>query len=333
MLNRRQFFSLPHSAGTNGSDYWLHLNRTAMACRFEITLPSNDRSNLSAANEALNLIDRLEDQMTVFRKTSEISHINRNAGSTAVEVDAGLFELLLLCEDLYHATDGAFDITTGPLTQCWGFLRREGRIPEPDELETARSRVGMHKIILDRDKMTVRFSHPGTEINLGSIGKGYALDRADSLMRGRGVRSALISGGSSSLIAIGDNGSGEGWAVGIRHPVLKNTRIAKLALSDRAMATSGSAEQYFEKDGKRYGHIIDPRSGVPATGILSVTVIAPAAALADALATAFFIEGRNLAEQYCSTHPEIVVVMIEEGSPGRPFIIGEDSRCRMEILE
>jgi thiamine biosynthesis lipoprotein len=333
MLNRRQFFSLPHSAGTNGSDYWLHLNRRAMACRFEITLPSNDQSDLSAANEALNLIDRLEDQLTVFRETSEISHINRNAGSTAVEVEAGLFELLLLCEELYQATDGAFDITTGPLTQCWGFLRREGRIPEPDELETARSRVGMDKVILDRDKMTVRFSHPEIEINLGSIGKGYALDRADSLMRGRGIGSALISGGSSSLIAIGDNGSGEDWVVGIRHPVLKNTRIAKLALSDRAMGTSGSAEQYFEKDGKHYGHIIDPRSGVPATGILSVTVIAPSAALADALATAFFIEGRKLAEHYCSTHPEIVVVMIEEGSPGRPFIIGEHSRCRMEILE
>jgi FAD:protein FMN transferase len=333
MLNRRQFFSLPYSAGVNGSDYWLHLNRRAMACRFEITLPANDQSDLSAANEALNLIDRLEDQMTVFRETSEISHINRNAGSTAIEVEAGLFGLLVMCEELYYATNGAFDITAGPLTRCWGFLRREGRIPEPDELEAARSRVGMHKILLDRGKMTVRFSHPGIEINLGSIGKGYALDRVDSLMRGRGVGSALVSGGGSSLIAIGTNGSGDGWAVGIRHPVLKNGRIAKLALSDRAVATSSSAEQYFEKDGKRYGHIIDPRSGVPATGILSVTVIAPSGALADALATAFFIEGRKLAEHYCSTHPEILVLMIEEDSPGRPVIIGEHSRCRMEILE
>jgi thiamine biosynthesis lipoprotein len=303
-----------------------------MACRFEITLPSNDQSDIAAANEALNLIDRLEDQMTVFRETSEISYINRNAGSTAVEVEAGLFELLLLCQELYRATDGAFDITTGPLTRCWGFLRREGHIPEPDELEAARSCVGMHNIVLDRGKMTVRFSHPGIEINLGSIGKGYALDRVNSLMRGLGVRSALVSGGSSSLIAVGNNGSGDDWAVGIRHPVFKNSRIAKLALSDLAMATSGSAEQYFEKDGNRYGHIIDPRSGVPATGILSVTVVAPSAALADALATAFFIEGRKLAEHYCATHPEILVLMIEEDSPGRPFIIGEHSRCRMEIL-
>jgi FAD:protein FMN transferase len=333
MLNRRQFFSLPQSADGQGSDYWLHLNRTAMACRFEITLPSNDQSDIAAANEALSLIDRLEDQMTVFRETSEISHINRNADSTAVEIEAGLFELLLLCEELYRATDGAFDITSGPLTRCWGFLRREGRIPEPDELEAARSRVGMHNIFLDRGKMTVRFARPGIEINLGSIGKGYALDRVNSLMRGRGVRSALISGGSSSLIAIGNNGSGDDWAVGIRHPVLKNSRIAKLALSDRAMATSGSAEQCFEKDGKRYGHIIDPRSGVPATGILSVTVIAPSAARADALATAFFIEGRKLAEHYCSAHPEILVLMIEENSPSRPLIIGEYSHCRMEILE
>jgi thiamine biosynthesis lipoprotein len=333
MLNRRQFISLPQSAGAQGSDCWLHLNRRAMACRFEITLPSDDQSDISAANEALSLIDRLEEQMTVFRETSEISHINRNAGISAVEVEAGLFELLLLCEELYQGTDGAFDITTGPLTRCWGFLRREGRIPEPDELEAARSLVGMHNILLDREKMTVRFSHPGIEINLGSIGKGYALDRVNSLMRGRGVRSALVSGGSSSLITIGNNGSGADWAVGIRHPILKNTRIARLALSDQAMATSGSAEQYFEKDGKRYGHIIDPRSGVPATGILSVTVIAPSAALADALATAFFIEGRKLAEHYCSTHPEILVLMIEECTPDRPLTIGSNSHCRMEILE
>jgi thiamine biosynthesis lipoprotein len=303
-----------------------------MACRFEITLPANDQSDIAAANEALDLIDRLEDQMTVFRETSEISYINRNAGSTAVEVEAGLFQLLLLCQELYRATGGAFDITSGPLTRCWGFLKREGRIPEPDELEAARSCVGMHNIILDCGKITVRFSHPGSEINLGSIGKGYALDRVNSLLSSRGVRSALVSGGSSSLIAIGNDGSGDDWAVGIRHPVKKNSRIAKLALRDLAMATSGSAEQYFEKDGKRYGHIIDPRSGVPATGILSVTVIAPSAALADGLATAFFIEGRKLAEDYCSTHPEIFVLVIEEDSPDRPFIIGEHSGCRMEIL-
>ncbi len=333
MINRRQFFSLRQSTGVRGSEYWLHVNRKAMACRFEITLPSEDQSDLSAANEALNLIDRLEDQMSVFRETSEISYINRTAGFVDVEVEAGLFDLLLLCEELYHATDGAFDITSGPLTRCWGFLRRDGRIPEADELEAARSRVGMHNIVLDRNKMTVRFSHPKIEINLGSIGKGYALDRVDTFMRERGVRSALVTGGSSSLIAIGNSGSGEEWAVGIRHPVLKNNRIAKLALSDRAMATSGSGEQFFEKDGKRYGHIIDPRSGVPAIGLLSVTVIAPSAALADALATAFFIDGRKLAEHYCSIHPEILVIMIEESAPGSPLIIGSNSRCRMEICE
>ncbi|MCI0660850.1 MAG: FAD:protein FMN transferase, partial [Acidobacteria bacterium] len=263
MLNRRQFFSIPRTAGAPSSDYWLHLNRSAMACRFEITLPPEDGAGVSAAQDALNLIDHLEDQLTIFRDSSEISHINRNAGSTDVEVEGGLFELLLLCKELHRATDGAFDITTGPLSRCWGFLRREGRIPEPAELELAQSRVGMRHVLLNRENRTVQFSRPGIEINLGSIGKGYALDRVGSLMRRRGVRSALVSGGSSSVIAIGNGDGGEGWWIGIRHPLFKETRFAKLALADSAMATSGSAEQYFEIGGKRYGHIIDPRSGMP----------------------------------------------------------------------
>ncbi|HZS08548.1 MAG TPA: FAD:protein FMN transferase [Blastocatellia bacterium] len=330
MLNRRQFFSLPRNAPPSRSDYWLHLHRSAMACRFEITLSAEDRAGVPAAHDALNLIDRLEDQLTVFRESSEISYINRNASARAVEVEAELFRLLLQCEGLYRATEGAFDITTGPLTRCWGFLRREGRIPQPDELEAARLRVGMHNVRLDRDRRTVRFSRPGVEINLGSIGKGYALDRVGYLMRRRGVRTALASGGSSGVLAIGGGDGGEGWPVGIRHPLRRDTRFATLRLRDSAMATSGSAEQYFESGGKRYGHIIDPRSGVPASGVLGVTVAASSAAVADALATAFYVAGREAAERYCADHPEVLVVMIEDGAPDHPLVIGSNSLCEME---
>lgn len=330
MLNRRQFLSSPSRARVPRPGYLVHLYRSAMACRFEITLNGAKHDGVSAAREALNLIDRLEDQLSVFREASEISGINRIAGLKAVAVEAGLFKLLLLCETLNRATEGAFDITTGPLTRSWGFLRREGRVPGSMELEEARSRVGMQHLRLDRDHRTVRFLRSGVEVNLGSIGKGYALDRVGLLMRNRGIRAALVSGGSSSVLAMGSGSGGQGWLVGIRHPLFKNTRFAKLRLRDGGMATSGSAEQYFESRGKRYGHIIDPRSGLPAAGVLGVTVVASSAAVADALATAFYVGGRNLAECYCSAHPETLVIMIEEGAPDRPLTIGSNSRCEVE---
>lgn len=312
--------------------YLVHLYRSAMACRFEITLNGAKHDGVSSAQEALRLIDRLEDQLSVFRETSEISGINRIAGSKAVAVEPGLFKLFLLCEALNRATEGAFDITTGPLTRCWGFLRREGRVPESIELEEARSRIGMQHVRFDRDNRTVRFLRSGVEVNLGSIGKGYALDRVGLLLRDRGVGEALVSGGSSSVLAMGSGSGRHGWLVGIRHPLFKNTRFAKLRLRDCAMATSGSAEQYFESGGKRYGHIIDPRSGLPAAGVLGVTVVASSAAAADALATAFYVGGRNLAECYCSAHPETVAITIEEDAPDRPLTIGSNSRCEVETV-
>src|SRR5262249_5172730 len=133
----------------------------------------------------------------------------------------------------------------------------EGRIPGSNQLETARQRVGMSLLLLNATERTVRFARPGVEINLGSIGKGYALDRASVDLRRRQVRSALLSGGSSSVVAVGAPEAG--WVVGIRHPRDKSKRIATLKLRDAAVATSGAGEQYFVSGGKRYGHILDPR--------------------------------------------------------------------------
>src|SRR5262249_46020549 len=199
-----------------------------------------------------------------------------------------LFSLLLLCKELYCKTEGAFDITSGPLSRCWGFLKRQGAIPNPYELEQARALVGSDKLLFDRTSQTISFERPGVEINLGSIGKGYALDRIAELLGNR-VQTALLSAGSSSMRALGSGDLGHsGWTVGIRHPKHKDRRLAVLQISNSALSTSGSEEQFFEHDGQRYGHIIDPRSGLPAQRVTSVTVIAPSAAITDALATAFY---------------------------------------------
>jgi thiamine biosynthesis lipoprotein len=246
--------------------------------------------------------------LTVYQDNSDVSYINRHAAETGVAVEPDLFDLLLLSQQLHRETKGTFDITSAPLTRCWGFFERAGRVPDPQELETAHRRVGMSQVELNTTGRTVRFARPGVEINLGSIGKGYALDKASAELRRRRVQSALLSGGSSSIVAMGD----EHWVVGIRHPRDKSSRVATLRLQDAAMATSGTGEQYFESNGRRYGHILDPRSGMPARGVAGVTVVAFSGAAADALATAFFVGGHELANEYCGNHSGVLALMVRE---------------------
>lgn len=333
-LTRRSFLNFIEGNQSQPEGLWLHVNRTAMACRFEVTLPMKDQAGVAVATDALNQIDRLEAQLSVFRDTSEVSRINRQAAKEAVHVEDSLFDLLTLCKKLHRDTDGTFDITSGPLTRCWGFLKREGRVPSTDEIEGLRHLVNSNKLLLDDETRTIRFLRAGMEVNLGSIGKGYALDRVAAGMRHR-VRIALLNAGASSICAIGaggcDQGRNQGWSVGLRHPRNRKERLAKLRLHDCALSTSGSEEQFFEHDGQRYGHIIDPRSGWPAQNVTSVSVVARSGAISDALATAFYIGGRELAEKYCATHRQILVIMLESSSEV-PVVIGSHDGCQIESV-
>src|SRR5262245_57565369 len=329
MLKRRAFMTFSPARPAPPSGYWQHVSRAAMACRFEVTLPLDDQAGVSVARQALDEVDRLEQQLTIFRESSEVSFINRQAVDGPVRAEESLFSLLLLCQELYRETGGAFDITSGPLSRCWGFLKRQGRIPEPDEIERAKELVGGDKLLLDYESRSIRFARPGVDINLGSIGKGYALDHVAATMRERSP-AALLSAGSSSFRAIG--GGINGWTVGVRHPGDRERRLAIVRLRDVALSTSGGEEQFFEYEGKRYGHIIDPRSGMPADRVASVTVIAPAAALTDALATALYVGGPDLAEAYCRDHPGVLVLMLESGA-NRPVLFGVDKSCELGEVE
>jgi thiamine biosynthesis lipoprotein len=331
MYKRREILKLsPRRATAATEAYWLHVSRAAMACKFEVTLPHSAQAGGRVASAALEEVARLEQQLTVFRTDSEVSFINQHAATEAVQIEAALFDLLNLCQQLSHATAGAFDITAGPLSRCWGFLRRQGRIPTAEEIEQARSHVGSEKLWLDAEAKTIRFAQTGVEINLGSIGKGYALDRVAEQMRGA-VGTALLSAGSSSMLAVGRGERGSGWTVGIRDPRRLERRVAVLRLRDAALATSGSEEQFFEFAGQRYGHILDPRTGWPADDVVGVTVVAPSAAVADALATAFYVGGRALAESYCVAHPGTLAVLLERDAAA-PLVIGHNAQCEVTIL-
>jgi thiamine biosynthesis lipoprotein len=301
----------------------LRCARRAMATVFEVLLPYGPADAQAAAEDALDLIDRLEAQLTVYRPTSEVSRLNRLAELAPVPVEPGLFDLLTFAARLSEETDGAFDITAGPLIKAWGFYRRQGRVPVSDELAEALGRVGMSHVELNAERRSVRFRKRGMEINLGSIGKGYALDRAAvRLWDEWSVQSALLHSGSSSVLAIGSPpGEPRGWAVGIKHPWEPARRLATVRLRGRALATSGATFQNFEYNGRKLGHLLDPRTGWPAERVVLATAFAPTAAEADALATAFYILGGEPTRRYCETHRDVSAVILPNGTDAELEVI------------
>jgi thiamine biosynthesis lipoprotein len=224
--------------------------------------------------------------------------------------------LIEFAKRLHYDTEGVLDITSGPLSEAWGFSRREGRVPSDEQIDEARQRIGMQYVDLDPARHTIAFRRPNMAINFNSLGKGYALDRMAELLAAHEIDDILLQGGKSSVLGRGDQpGSNEaGWRVGVRHPLRTNERMAELVLHNQALSTSGAGTQFFIRRGRRYGHILDPRTGRPAEGLYSTTVLAPTAVEAEALSTAFYVMGPQKAAEYCSTHPEIAALLIAPGN-------------------
>ena len=295
------------------------VGREAMACEFEIRLnPRRFPQGTETALDALDLVSDLERRWSFFRDDSEVGKINALAADEPVSLSDDLYDLLELAARISTETSGAFDVTSGPLGDVWGFSSRRGRVPEEEELAEALSLVGADMVELDAAGRTIRFRKPGVKINLGSIGKGWAIDRVADVLEGEGVDTFLIHGGNSSVLArIGtETSSGasrpsrEPWEIGIAHPLRKGVRLGTILLENTALATSGSAQQFFMHKGRRLGHVIDPRTGWPNDKVLSVTVVCPSAAEADALATGFFILGPEEGEAYCRGREEVGMVFI-----------------------
>jgi thiamine biosynthesis lipoprotein len=303
----------------------VHLTHTAMACDFDVILNPGPAAQLEAASTALDLVDRLEDQLSVYRPTSELSRLNATAADGPVVVESQLFDLLMQADSLAAETGGAFDATSGPLVRLWRECRAAGRVPTREEVAAARARVGRGHVEFDPESESIRFLQPGVEFNLGSIGKGYAIDRCAQVLADEGVRDVLIHGGTSSVRAMGRHASGPGWPVGLRNPLFPDRRWGMVRLCDRSMSTTGSGVQSFRVEGRRYGHVLDPRNGWPVEGMLSCTVLAPTAALADALSTAFFVLGVENASQYCHNRREITAIVIPAPTSGarlEPIVLG-----------
>jgi thiamine biosynthesis lipoprotein len=296
-----------------------------MACEWEVLLNYHEQAiGTPPALAALDLVEELEAQLTIYRDTSEVSLLNKLAAEQAIIVEVRLFQLLELAHRLWRETGGAYDITSGPLTKVWGFYQRQGRLPSEEEIAGALAKVGMQYVLLDPAAHRVQFTKSGIELNLGSIGKGYTLDRLAEIFDSANVSNYLLHGGNSSVLARGGQGTSNCWWVGVRDPLRSERRLFEVAARNRALGTSGAAVQFFIHRGQRYGHIIDPRSGWPARGLLSVTVLAATAAEADALATAFYVLGLEGSREYLAAHPEIAALL---------FTVGEKSGTwEVEVL-
>lgn len=260
-----------------------------MATRFELVLDGDDDARLRAAGEdALDEIVRLDAQLSFYRATSDVSWINGHAALEPVRVEPRLFELLARCLAVSAATDGAFDITIAPLMKAWRFTEGSGAFPEPAVLARARALVGFRGIELDADRRTVRFARPGMLIDLGSAGKGYAVDRAIARLRENGVPSALLHGGTSSVHAIGAPHSSDAWRIGWS----PNGALARtFELHDSALAVSAIHGKAFRANGRVFGHVMDPHRGLPTDATRSAVVTGPNSLVCDALSTALLVRG------------------------------------------
>ena len=313
-----------------------------MATRFEIVLHGENPGALRAAGEeALDEIDRLESQLSLYRPSSEIAHLNARAAEGPARVTPSLFALLQRAQELSAQTDGAFDITIAPLVRCWGFMGGTGHLPGPEELAEARSKVGMHLVHLDPENFTVQFAREGVMLDLGAIGKGYAIERAAELLRQAGVTSALLHAGTSTVYALGHPPEAERWRIAVQNPAAKlvgatpvilplpkregrdegkeaadhaasTAPIATISLREEALSVSGIWGRCFQADGKSYGHVLDPRAGQPVANAVLAAVVLPSATETDALSTALLVRGPDAHRDIRALRPAMRTLLVSQ---------------------
>jgi thiamine biosynthesis lipoprotein len=302
-----------------------------MATRFEIVLHGDDPVALRAAGEeALDEIDRLEAQLSLYRPTSEIAHLNARAARGPVRVTPTLFRLLELTRQFSLDTGGAFDITVAPLVHCWGFMGGTGKVPHPDELAEARACIGMGLVELNPADLAVRFARDGVMLDLGAVGKGYALGRAAELLRDAGVTSALLHGGTSTVYGLGHPPNREAWQIAIEPPpgdAGKEPRrpLATIPLRDEALSVSAVWGKSFQMQDRTFGHVLDPRSGQPVAGALLAAVVLPSTTETDALSTALLVLGEPGLKQLATLRADLRALVVTENEPADGFNVSTTS--------
>jgi thiamine biosynthesis lipoprotein len=279
-----------------------------MGTRIVVELWADERAaGDSAIDAVMDEMRRIDASMSTYKPDSEVSRVNKLAAHQPVKISAELFELLNTALEYSRITDGAFDITYASVGFMYDFRARIH--PDEKQIAAALPAVNYRHLLLDRATGSVRFSRSGVRIDLGGIAKGYAVDRGIGILQRRGIKHALVSAGGDSRI-IGDR-FGKPWIVGIRHPDHRDQVIARLPLVDTAISTSGDYERYFDENGTRYHHIIDPRTGHSASAVRSATVIAPTATRTDGLSKTAFVLGAEAAIRIYEQLGDVEAVLVK----------------------
>lgn len=262
-----------------------------MGSGFDITVVAKDSIIANSyIEDAISEITRIEKLISSWDTESQTSLINKNAGIEPVKVDRELFDLIERALQISKITDGAFDISFASVDKIWRFDGSMTQKPTEEEITNSVAKIGYQNIVMDKENQTVFLKLTGMKIGFGAIGKGYAADKVRTMLKKNGVTAGIINA-SGDLTAWGHQPDGSDWMIGITNPLNKNKVFSWFPIVDAAVATSGNYEKFVEFDGVKYGHIIDPRTGYPATGLVSVTIFANSAELCDALATSIFITG------------------------------------------
>lgn len=285
---------------------------TLMGSKFEITLV--DKDSLSAEkniDKSIAEIRRIENLISEWNPKTQISEVNRNAGIKPVKVDAEVFALTEQAIYFSKLTDGAFDISIIAMDKIWKFDDSMNELPSEESIKKSVQNVGYQNIILDKINSTIFLKNKGMKIGFGSIGKGYAADKTRELMKSFGVKAGIINA-SGDISTWGSQPDGKPWAIGINNP-FKNDKIAAvLYLKENAVTTSGSYEKYAEINGKRYSHIMNPKTGYPSTGLTSVTIVGPNATMANGFSTSIMVLGKKEGLKLIKKFPEYQYLLITD---------------------
>ena len=301
-------------------------SRMSMACLYTIDAFGPDAARLPRVlDEAFDEVDRIDRLMSHYKADSPLSRINREAAQHPVVVEPELFDFIAESIQYSRDSEGAFDITVGPLMKAWGFFRGEGRLPAAGDLAAARGVVGSRHVILDTARRTIAFDAPGVELDLGGIAKGYAVDRVVRLLRERHVTAALVSAGGSTIYGLGSPPGRDGWDVAVQDPFDARKTAFHTSLKNRALSVAGSSEKSFESGGVRYSHIMDPRAGRPAQGVLTTAVISRTGTDGDALDDALFVMGPERSKEYLRRLPATEVFFLIPSGEGAWTMVHERS--------
>jgi len=286
-----------------------------MGNRFEISVVESDKSLAeSLIDDAIAEIKRIEKLFTTFSDDSQTNQINRNAGIAPVKVDKEVFDLINRALKISELTQGAFDITYGSIDKSlWNFDTNMTALPDAKIAKQMVRLINYKNVILDAENSSVFLKEVGMRIGFGGIGKGYAAERAKSLLKQKGVKSGIVNA-AGDLSTWGNQPDGNQWTIGIADPNTKNTAFSAFKVSDMAVATSGNYEKFAVINGKRYSHTIDPKTGMPVSGIKSVTIICPNAEIADAMATPVTVMGVRVGLDLINQIKGMACVIIDDNN-------------------